>query len=163
MGAAFPAADLLVGPRELAAADVEWRCCAWVSRDALGSLQDGLARLPAASLLRHSPTAAPAQLHSNGARLPRALPGAGGHGELALPRHAASKAGRNILRQRIIPLIKTSYLCSFPCALNFACVSGKRAVTSGQSTASSQRRESAFNFSSDFPSLFSLIPPAITE
>lgn len=61
------------------------------------------------------------------------------------------------------PPIKASYLCSFPRALNFACVSGKRAATLGQSTASSQRGESAFNFSSDFPSLFSLIPPAITE
>lgn len=61
------------------------------------------------------------------------------------------------------PPLKASYLCSFPRALNFAYVSGKRAAALGQSTASSQRGESAFNFSSDFPSLFSLIPPAITE
>lgn len=43
---------------------------AWVGRDALESLQDGLAHLPAASLPRHSPTAAPAQQWGQAASSP---------------------------------------------------------------------------------------------
>lgn len=92
---------------------------------------------------------------------PGLLPGSPGSSPClvtAHPERAGTSCGSGIS-----PPIKASYLCSFPCALNFAYVSGKRAAALGQSTASSQRGESAFNFSSDFPSLFSLIPPAITE
>lgn len=148
--AGFPAGDPLPGPGELTAGDTErWYCClggwasCWEPAKCPGSVAGTI----------------PAQAWPCRA--------AGGHGELASPPLASScfspeRAGTSC-GSGIGPPIKASYLCSFPRALNFACVSGKRAATPGQSTASSQRRESAFNFSSDFPSLFSLIPPAITE
>lgn len=44
-----------------------------------------------------------------------------------------------ILQQWDQSPVRASYLRSFPCALNSACVSGRRAATPGQSTASSRR------------------------
>lgn len=73
---------------------------AWAGGQADGSLEDGLAQPPALSLLS---MALQLPLHGcrwrSGATLPQAGHSAGILEGLALPRHAAPRAGRHVLRQ----------------------------------------------------------------
>ena len=164
-GSCFPTGDPLAGPGELAADDMEWWCCCLGRRagcwEPAGWPGLAASTVPAQAWPCSCPCIAASGTVRPGCPEPGLVLVAMGSSPCLVTLHpelAGTSCGSGIG----LP-IKASYLCSFPRALNFACVSGKRAATPGQSTAWSQRRESAFNFSSDFPSLFSLIPPAITE